>query len=51
MARTNLHELAFRLLEKLNAVASDGTFDGKLREVAAAAGLNSVRSAGALQIS
>ncbi|CAN5370442.1 hypothetical protein BH20ACT22_BH20ACT22_11740 [soil metagenome] len=50
MARTNLHELAFRLLEKLNHVASDGTFDGKLREVAADAGLNSVRSAEAIKL-
>lgn len=50
MARTNLHELAFRLLEKLNHVASDGNFDGKLREVSADAGLNSVRSAEAIKL-
>ncbi|HYY44651.1 MAG TPA: hypothetical protein VE975_05615 [Actinomycetota bacterium] len=50
MARTNLHELANRLLEGLNSAASDGTFEGKLREVAAEAGLNSVRSAEAIKL-
>ena len=50
MARTNLHELANRLLAKLNQSSLDGTFDGKLREVAAEAGLNSVRSAEAVKL-
>lgn len=45
MARTNLHELASKLLEALNDRASDGTFEGKLRSVASDVGLNSVRSA------
>lgn len=45
MARTNLHELASKLLGSLQAQAADGTFEGKLRAVAAEAGLNSVRSA------
>lgn len=51
MARTNLHELANRLLARLDE-ASDGnnTFEGKLREVAAEAGLNSVRSAEAVKL-
>lgn len=51
MARTNLHELANRLLARLDD-ASDGnsTFEGKLREVAADAGLNSVRSAEAVKL-
>lgn len=50
MARTNLHELANRLLANLNAAAHDGVFEGKLREVAAEAGLNSVRSAEAIKL-
>lgn len=50
MARTNLHELANRLLSALHHVARDGTFEGKLREVAAEAGLNSVRSAEAIKL-
>ncbi|MDQ3879174.1 MAG: hypothetical protein M3290_12625 [Actinomycetota bacterium] len=50
MARTNLHELATRLLEELQASASDGVFEGKLREVSARAGLNSVRSADAVKL-
>lgn len=50
MARTNLHELANTLLVSLNEQASGGTFEGKLREVAAAAGLNSVRSAEAVKL-
>lgn len=45
MARTNLHELASKLLGCLQSHALDGTFEGKLRAVAAEAGLNSVRSA------
>jgi hypothetical protein len=50
MARTNLHELASRLLTKLDQTSRDGKFDGKLREVAAQAGLNSVRSAEAIKL-
>ena len=50
MARTNLHELANTLLTSLDEQASDGTFEGKLREVAASAGLNSVRSAEAIKL-
>jgi hypothetical protein len=50
MARTNLHELATRLLERLTAQSDSGTFDGKLRSVAAEAGLNSVRSAEAVKL-
>ena len=50
MARTNLHELANTLLTSLIEQANDGTFEGKLREVAATAGLNSVRSAEAVKL-
>ena len=50
MARTNLHELANRLLSRLTEVSEDGTFEGKLRQVAADAGLNSVRSAEAVKL-
>jgi hypothetical protein len=50
MARTNLHELANRLLDGIQTVAVDGTFEGRLREVAAEAGLNSVRSAEAIKL-
>src|SRR4051794_16076800 len=50
MARTNLHELATRLLERLKENSLDGTFDGKLRSVATEAGLNSVRSAEAVKL-
>jgi hypothetical protein len=50
MARTNLHELATRLLDELQASAVDGVFEGKLREVSARAGLNSVRSADAVKL-
>jgi len=50
MARTNLHELANRLLTRLSEVSEDGTFEGKLRQVAADAGLNSVRSAEAVKL-
>jgi chromosome segregation ATPase len=50
MARTNLHELANRLLDALVEQSSNGTFEGKLRQVAAAAGLNSVRSAEAIKL-
>jgi hypothetical protein len=50
MARTNLHELANRLLERLVAAADNHTFEGKLRQVAAEAGLNSVRSADAVKL-
>jgi hypothetical protein len=50
LARTNLHELANRLLTGLQDEASDGHFAGKLREVAATAGLNSVRSAEAIKL-
>lgn len=50
MARTNLHDLANRLLARLNEASQDGTFEGKLRQVAADAGLNSVRSAEAVKL-
>lgn len=50
MARTNLHELANRLLQELATSASDHRFEGKLREVANEAGLNSVRSAEAIKL-
>ena len=50
MARTNLHELANRLLSALSEAAQDHTFEGKLRQVAADAGLNSVRSAEAIKL-
>ena len=50
MARTNLHELASRLLDCLNEASLEGTFEGKLRSVAAEAGLNSVRSAEAVKL-
>ncbi|MFN2594430.1 MAG: hypothetical protein ABR579_06030 [Actinomycetota bacterium] len=50
MARTNLHELATKLLDELQASAADGVFEGKLREVSAKAGLNSVRSADAVKL-
>lgn len=50
MARTNLHELANRLLAALDGESLNGRFEGKLREVAAAAGLNSVRSAEAIKL-
>lgn len=50
MARTNLHELANRLLTQLREVSRDGTFEGKLRQVATEAGLNSVRSAEAIKL-
>ena len=50
MARTNLHELATRLLVALSDSAADGVFEGKLRTVATDAGLNSVRSAEAIKL-
>ena len=50
MARTNLHELASRLLIALSEASDEGYFEGKLREVSAGAGLNSVRSAEAVKL-
>ena len=50
MARTNLHDLANRLLARLDEASEDGVFEGKLRQVAADAGLNSVRSAEAVKL-
>jgi len=50
MARTNLHELANRLLSGLDGASVDSTFEGRLREVASEAGLNSVRSAEAVKL-
>jgi hypothetical protein len=50
MARTNLHELANRLLEALRSSSDGQRFEGKLRQVAADAGLNSVRSAEAIKL-
>lgn len=50
MARTNLHDLANRLLTRLDEASEDGIFEGKLRQVAADAGLNSVRSAEAVKL-
>ena len=50
MARTNLHELATRLLVELSQASVDGSFEGKLRTASAEAGLNSVRSAEAVKL-
>lgn len=50
MARTNLHELATRLLVVLSEASVDGSFEGKLRTASAEAGLNSVRSAEAVKL-
>src|ERR687891_1944909 len=50
MARTNLHELANRLLDALQQSSQGPRFEGKLRQVAADAGLNSVRSAEAVKL-
>jgi hypothetical protein len=50
MARTNLHELANRLLAGIAGNAQDGQFEGRLREIASEAGLNSVRSAEAIKL-
>jgi hypothetical protein len=50
MARTNLHELASKLLAAIDQASPDGVFHGKLRAVAAEAGLNSVRSAEAIKL-
>lgn len=50
MARTNLHELASNLLLGLSGGAANGTFEGKLRDVATDAGLNSVRTAEAVKL-
>lgn len=50
MARTNLHELANRLLAHLVEQSNGDKFEGKLRQVAAEAGLNSVRSAEAVKL-
>jgi hypothetical protein len=50
MARTNLHELANRLLTTLIDQSTDGVFEGKLRSLSADAGLNSVRSAEAIKL-
>ncbi|MDP9224067.1 MAG: hypothetical protein M3P18_09450 [Actinomycetota bacterium] len=50
MARTNLHELANRLLTGLDEASADSTFQGKMRDVSMNAGLNSVRSAEAIKI-
>jgi hypothetical protein len=50
VARTNLHELANRLLAALVQESENEVFEGKLRQVAAEAGLNSVRSAEAIKL-
>lgn len=50
MARTNLHELASSLLQHLDRSSANGRFEGKLRDVSADAGLNSVRSAEAVKL-
>jgi hypothetical protein len=50
VARTNLHELANLLLVGLNEASEDSTFQGKMRDVAMTAGLNSVRSAEAVKV-
>jgi hypothetical protein len=50
VARTNLHELANRLLAALDQGSADSVFEGKLRQIAADAGLNSVRSAEAIKL-
>jgi hypothetical protein len=50
MARTNLHQLASRLLAGLAESSDNGAFEGKLRDVAGEAGLNSVRTAEAVKL-
>jgi hypothetical protein len=50
MARTNLHQLASRLLAGLSDASNNGAFEGKLRDVAGEAGLNSVRTAEAVKL-
>jgi hypothetical protein len=50
VARTNLHELANKLLSALAQASADHTFEGKLRQIANDAGLNSVRSAEAIKL-
>ena len=50
MACTNLHELATRLLRGLSEASNNQTFQGKLRDVASSAGLNSVRTAEAVKL-
>jgi hypothetical protein len=50
MARTNLHQLASRLLAGLSESSANGAFEGKLRDVAGEAGLNSVRTAEAVKL-
>ncbi len=50
MARTNLHILANNLLGGLQKEAEGTRFEGRLREVSADAGLNSVRSAEAVKL-
>jgi len=50
MARTNLHQLASRLLAGLSEASTNNAFEGKLRDVAAEAGLNSVRTAEAVKL-
>ena len=50
VARTNLHELANRLLAGMDEASADSTFQGKMRDVAMTAGLNSVRSAEAIKV-
>lgn len=50
MARTNLHTLANSLLDGLRGAADGSAFEGRLREVSAEAGLNSVRSAEAVKL-
>lgn len=50
VARTNLHEIASRLLSSIGDAAPDGRFEGKLRSLAAETGLNSVRSAEAIKL-
>jgi hypothetical protein len=50
VARTNLHDLANRLLAGMDEASADSTFQGKMRDVAIAAGLNSVRSAEAVKV-
>ncbi|MEO8323852.1 MAG: hypothetical protein ABI571_06915, partial [Actinomycetota bacterium] len=50
MARTNLHTLANSLLDGLRDAADGSAFQGRLREVSAEAGLNSVRSAEAVKL-
>jgi hypothetical protein len=50
VARSNLHAQASQLLANLSNAAADGRFEGALKEIASASGLNPARSAEALKL-